>query len=438
MNLKGFLFLVTSDKYFYRIIFAFKYRFSVTSATFFCEYFAKLIYHFMKNISTAFRIKNSKNDVKNDGTTSIYLYININNSIKWQRTGISVRPEHFDNDSGTVRKGNKDFFRINNQLSDFRQNYTEAIYHLEQKKKLITHQTIETFFKNKESGYDEDSKDNNDFIQYAYSEIKNIDTSVSSKHYETVKMHIDNLKKYQASISFKELTPGYLAKYKNYLTAKGNSINTQAGAFRSIRLLINKARKEGETTIRPFDDFRILSQETEIEYLTKDEIIKLHELYITKALSDRLQNTLHYFLLSCYTGLRKGDVSRLNKNHLDADTLTIIPNKTRKKGKILRIPLSDRAKQLINNEIDTIFKRPLKQSSSKLTSEIKEILIQLKINKHITFHGSRHTFAVNGLVLGIPLKVISELLGHASVSTTEIYAKVVDELKVSEMKKWDF
>ncbi|MDR1345296.1 MAG: tyrosine-type recombinase/integrase, partial [Bacteroidales bacterium] len=59
------------------------------------------------------------------------------------------------------------------------------------------------------------------------------------------------------------------------------------------------------------------------------------------------------------------------------------------------------------------------------------------IGTHLTCHVARHTFATLSLQLGIPIEVVSRLLGHTSLKTTLIYAKVVDEVKVREMKKWD-
>jgi integrase len=389
----------------------------------------------MNNVSATFRIKTSKQDIKKDGTTAIYFYLNINGLVKMIRTGKYIDPNYFDNNKGNVKKGNQDSIRINELLNDFKKEYTQAILKLELLNKEVNHEAIENFFHGKE---EKENIDEDDFIMFAEEEIKFIDRSVSDKHYETVKLHINNLKKYQSKITFEEIGFEFLSRYKSYMLQKGNKINTTSGAFRAIRLLINTARRKGKTTIRPFDNFKIEKQETQIEFLSKEELIRLHELYDNNTLIDRLQNTLHYFLLSCYTGLRKGDVSRLSREHIVDDTLVIMPNKTRRKGKIIRIPLSDRAKRLLSLQIDSIFKRGLKQSSSRLTDEIKEILKKLSIHKHITFHGSRHTFAVNGLVIGIPLKVISDLLGHSSVAVTEIYAKVVDELKTMEMKKWNF
>ena len=69
---------------------------------------------------------------------------------------------------------------------------------------------------------------------------------------------------------------------------------------------------------------------------------------------------------------------------------------------------------------------------------LKEIAVLAGINKPITFHTARHTFATISITLGIPIEVISKLLGHTSISTTQIYARIVDEVKVREMEKWNF
>jgi site-specific recombinase XerD len=61
---------------------------------------------------------------------------------------------------------------------------------------------------------------------------------------------------------------------------------------------------------------------------------------------------------------------------------------------------------------------------------------EAKINKYMTFHCSRHTFAINSIVLGIPIEVVSDLLGHSDLRTTQIYAKIVDQKRDDEMAKW--
>lgn len=63
---------------------------------------------------------------------------------------------------------------------------------------------------------------------------------------------------------------------------------------------------------------------------------------------------------------------------------------------------------------------------------IKEVTKKLKIEKHLTFHIARHTFTTTvTLSNGVPIETVSKLLGHTKLSTTQIYARVVEK-KISE------
>jgi site-specific recombinase XerD len=76
-------------------------------------------------------------------------------------------------------------------------------------------------------------------------------------------------------------------------------------------------------------------------------------------------------------------------------------------------------------------------SNQKTNEYLKEITKIAGIDKKITFHSARHTLATNGLDMGIPIKVISKILGHTELKTTQIYAKVNNGLKYREMQKFN-
>ena len=67
------------------------------------------------------------------------------------------------------------------------------------------------------------------------------------------------------------------------------------------------------------------------------------------------------------------------------------------------------------------------------TGTVEDVLKDCKIDKHITYHCSRHTAATTLLTLGANLYVVSKLLGHSSIQMTEVYAKIVDQKKVETM-----
>lgn len=108
-----------------------------------------------------------------------------------------------------------------------------------------------------------------------------------------------------------------------------------------------------------------------------------------------------------------------------------------KTGYLVNIPLSKKAKKFIpvtpfNNTC--VFKIYCNKVTNRV---LKKIGIELELNKKLTCHVARHTFATVSISLGIPIEVVSKLLGHTSIRTTQVYAKIVDTVKIKEMQKWD-
>jgi site-specific recombinase XerD len=100
------------------------------------------------------------------------------------------------------------------------------------------------------------------------------------------------------------------------------------------------------------------------------------------------------------------------------------------------IPLTKRAIDLLPKE-DTSNKIFKVISNQKTNSYLTDIMSKATIDKKISFHCARHTFATVSIELGIPLEVIQTILGHTSVKTTQIYAKIISAVKTREMDKWN-
>ncbi len=110
----------------------------------------------------------------------------------------------------------------------------------------------------------------------------------------------------------------------------------------------------------------------------------------------------------------------------------------RGKSKIpVKIPLTKKARELIPKALfkdQLVFKVQVNQSTNR---HLKKIMETAKINKHISYHCSRHTFATLSGENGIPIQVVSKILGHTNIRTTMIYMKFQLSLLTKEMKKWD-
>ena len=160
-------------------------------------------------------------------------------------------------------------------------------------------------------------------------------------------------------------------------------------------------------------------------YLTIDEVKKLIDAPCKR------DDVKASFLFACYCGLRISDVESLRWKDFIQDGEQWRANIVMQKTKApLYLPLSNQARKWMPErgdatDEDTVFHRlPDNSSMSKILQEWVETV---GINKRVTFHVSRHTFATMMLTLGADLYTVSKLLGHTSVKTTQIYAKIVNK-----------
>lgn len=154
-------------------------------------------------------------------------------------------------------------------------------------------------------------------------------------------------------------------------------------------------------------------------------------------LGEKLQEVLRYFLFACYTGLRHSDIKTLRREHIKGRFIVKEMIKGREgRKKTVRVPIRKRLLSLIDQTADVLFENPVMEDS-QTNKYLLLIMKEAGINKHITFHCARHSFAIISLLLGIKIEVVSDILGHSELSTTQRYAKVVDRLREQEMDKWD-
>lgn len=169
---------------------------------------------------------------------------------------------------------------------------------------------------------------------------------------------------------------------------------------------------------------------------------KLKLLVETEALCPRLEQVTDIFLFCCYTGLAYVDVNKLSGQHLviGMDGNRWISIKRSKTNSRSSIPLLPAAEQILNKyhqpreDQDTRLLPVI--SNQKLNAYLKEIAKHCKLNKRLTFHLARHTFATTvTLSNGVPIESVSRMRGHRSLKTTQIYAKVVDRKIMEDMEQ---
>ena len=159
-------------------------------------------------------------------------------------------------------------------------------------------------------------------------------------------------------------------------------------------------------------NYKIRLKRVDRGYLTEQEIQKiLKKKFPTK----RLEQVRDVFIFSCFTGLSYIDIKTLKASEICTSFDGNVP--------LLKIPLAILKKydgQLPKGELLPVL------SNQKLNSYLKEIADLCGINKNITFHMSRHTFATMCLNNGVKMENVSKMLGHTNVRTTQQYAKVLN------------
>jgi site-specific recombinase XerD len=206
-----------------------------------------------------------------------------------------------------------------------------------------------------------------------------------------------------------------------------------------FRKMVNMAVKIEWLDKDPFSKHKLKFTSKERGYLTDEE---LHTVATKELATEKLQYVRDLFLFGCYTGLSYIDAINLTPHNLmiGIDKEQWIITQRQKSSKPVKLPLLPVAAELINKHqhdpratrVGKIF-RPI--SNQKLNEYLKDLAKKCEIDKNFSFHLARHTFATTvTLANGVPIETVSKMLGHTKISTTQIYAKVVERKVSDDMK----
>jgi len=227
------------------------------------------------------------------------------------------------------------------------------------------------------------------------------------------------------SMMLADITPAWFSSFLAYLNKQGFAPNTLAVYVATMRYIINQAHREGLLPTNPITGIKGVGyEETNRTYLTVDEVRKLADTPCDNEVTKRA------FLFGCLTGLRNCDIRSLTWADVHKqDGYTRIIYRQRKTHGQEYLDISAQASSLMGErgkDTDAVF--PL-MSWHAVRLHLKAWVKRAKIPKHVTFHASRHTFAVMMLGLGTDIYTVSKLLGHRELSTTQVYAHVLDKAK---------
>lgn len=249
-------------------------------------------------------------------------------------------------------------------------------------------------------------------------------------------------------IKFRDITPRWVRGFRDYLDTKAMqwdiddrkrdvepkpiSQGTKALMFQKFCSVFNIAMREGIIRMNPAASVeRFREPESDRQFLTLDEIRQLRQ---TPPPNEHLAQA---FFFSCLTGLRWSDIVKLRWREVQEwHGATRIVFNQQKTGGLEYLDLNEQAAAMLGTRgkpAEHVFPAlgPIQAARIGIAAWVKSA----GINKHITFHCARHTFAVMMLDLGVDLYTLSKLMGHKNIETTQVYAKILDKNKIAAVNK---
>ncbi len=392
-------------------------------------------------VSILFYAKRAKASV--NGLVPIYTRITINGKRIELSTNRFVEITKWSTEAGKMKGFSEEARSINSHLDMLRIQIIDMQMELIHKKFPVTTETL----KSKILGTEERQRMLVPIFQDHNNKIKEL----VGKEYAagTLERYTTSLKhtiefmqwKYNVSdIDINKIDHAFISDYEFWLRSVRNCANNTAVKYiKNFNKIIKICLANDWLDKNPFANYKSKVKEVDRVYLSEDEVQSI----INKDFkSERLSLVRDIFLFSCFTGLAYIDVKNLTKSHINFGIdgekwIFTHRQKTESASKIPILPVTQMIIDKYENHPQSNNQEKLLPilSNPKMNAYLKEIATICEIEKELTFHIARHTFATTvTLTNGVPIESVSKMLGHKNLRTTQHYAKILDR-KVSEDMK---
>lgn len=394
----------------------------------------------LQAVSFRFRIRKDKS---HGGKAPLYLEIRIDGYRKQVSTKILARLDYWDprsqKDTGRTNQAKL----INETIGQYLLKVNKFYIQLLRSDEFITHEHFRNFLNKKADNLNEGRT----LLQLAAIHNQKVKEQVGITIVHKAWLRYDCMqrklvlflkKEYGVDdIPLKKIKYSFIVDFEHYLTVVSKvGVNHVAKNTMMLKKIIRFAVKNEWISRDPFIGHKSKRQSANRQILTSSQLSVL----MNKDFGiDRLNEVRDVFVFCCYTGFAYADVALLSNDHIRIGIdgkKWIYKNREKTDGKS-NVPLLQPAIELIDKYKDhptcVINDRLLPViSNQRMNSYLKEIATICKFNLRLTSHIARHTFATTVLLSnGVTMETVSKLLGHKSLKTTQVYAKVL-ESKVSE------
>jgi len=393
-------------------------------------------------LTLLFSLRKPKN--YESGEMPVYLRITVDGKRTELAMGRKCDPDKWDNKAGRAVGTKADARTLNAHLDSTQYKIYELHRQLSGADETVTAETI----RNKFTGKIENAKtlvavfeDHNDKMENLVG--REFEKSTLQR-YKTCLMHTKDFMQWQYNVSDIPVTKinfAFLNDFEYYLRSVRKCGNNSAIKYiKNLGKVVRICLGNGWLTVDPYLNYKPKQKAVHREVLTKEE---LQRLYKKKFSVERLRVVRDIFVFCCYTGLAYVDVHKLKRSELvkGIDGKLWIYTKRQKTDTLSRIPVLPDALCIIRSydqhpQCVSEDKLLPVMSNQKMNGYLREIADLCEITKLLTFHIARHTFATTvTLNNGVPIESVAKMMGHTSIKTTQIYAKVMDHKISSDMQQ---
>jgi site-specific recombinase XerD len=377
---------------------------------------------------------------RNNGAPYIYGRVTIEGKRTEISTGLTCDPARWNNAAGKANGNGEESKALNAQLEVIKRKIQDAFFELHLAGKVVSVEEL----KNKLSGRADRQlslveifQDHNNKFQelvgkeYAAGTLERFKTSLK---------HTTEFLKFKYNVSdidIRRIDHAFVTEFEFYLRSVRKCANNSAVKYiKNFGKIIRICLANGWIDKDPFANYKSRIKEVERVFLSD---VELEAIKNKDFRNERLSHVRDIFLFSCYTGLAYADVKKLSPQDLvigiDGDTwIQTNRQKTDTKSSIPLLPLAIQMIEKYRNHPKCKNENKVLPilSNQRMNSYLKEIADVCSIDKELTYHIARHTFATTvTLSNGVPIETVSKMLGHRDLRITQHYAKIIDR-KVSD------
>lgn len=374
-----------------------------------------------------------------DGTASIFVRVTFGRLSAEVATGKSVLPSQWVATKGRAKGNTLKTKLVNAFLDQMEHTLHDLTLQIQREGKQVSAKEILSRYKNLNvpkigilALYAEHNQEQKELIGISVAQGTYKRHETSMKLFQEFLMY-----KYKAKdIPVNEIDVEMLKKYQHYLmTVRHNNNNTTVKYLRNLGKVLNMAVSRKLITNSPLEELKLKIEAVDKGFLNKNELSKLatKEFEVT-----RLEQVRDVFLFCCYTGLAYVDVHSLTANDIIEEEDRLWIRKARHKTNVMcHIPIIKPAREILDKYAllaQATGKLLPVLSNQKMNAYLKEIAAIVGIDKDLTTHLARHTFATTvTLANHVSIENVSKMLGHSSIRMTQHYARILDASIEKEM-----